>query len=287
MGNRKQPGRKVPRGTRAPSDPPVLGEGQESLPTRSGLDWALLGFKVTLGLSLLVAAVVTLAWGVHRYAQTTPRFAVVNLEVEGTKRLARDDVLAAAGVEKGQNLFALDIARAERAVVESPWISSARVTRRLPGTVRLQVVERDPRAILVMGGKNYLVSADGTPFKEIGRGDPHDFPLITGISAAELRRDRRAEMERLARTLALLRQYEELPLGRSHPVQEVHLTDTGATSLLVGNSVIALHLGATPYKQKLLRAERVLSKAERAGGNPQVIFLDNDAHPERVVMRVQ
>lgn len=287
MGNRKQPGRKSGKGARAPSDAPSLCEGKEARPTRSAVEWVLLGFKVTLGLTLLVAAVVTLAWGVHRYAQTTPRFAIVNLEVEGTKRLARDDVLATARVEKGQNLFSLDIEGAERALVASPWISSAHVTRRLPGTVRLKVVERDPRAILVMDGKNFLVSTDGTPFKELGRGDPHDFPVITGVSLTEMHRDRRAEMERLARTMALLRQYEELPLGRTHPVQEVHLTDTGAASLVVGDSGTTLHLGATPWKQKLLRAERVLSKAERAGGTPEVIFLDNDAHPERVVVRVQ
>lgn len=287
MGNRKQPNKKVRKATRAPSDPQVVGEGQEATESRTALQWTLLSLKVALGLSLLLGAVVTLAWGVHRYAQTTPRFAIVNLEVEGTKRLARDDVLATAGVRKGQNLFSLDIPKAEKALVASPWISSAHVTRRLPGTVRLQVVERDPRAILVMDGKTFLVSSDGTPFKELGQGDPHDFPLITGVSAAELRRDRRAEMERLARTLALLRQYEELPLGRTHPIQEVHLTDSGAASLTVGESGLALHLGAPPWKQKLLRAERVLSKAERAGGTPQVVFLDNDAHPERVVMRVQ
>jgi cell division protein FtsQ len=287
VGNRKQPNRRVAGATRAPADPRVTGEAEPGPAPRSAREWTVLSLKVAFGLGLLVAAVVTLAWGVHRYAQTTPRFAIVHLEVEGTKRLAREDVLGAAGVQKGQNLFSLDIPKAERALVESPWISSAHITRRLPGTVRLQVVERDPRAILVLHGKNFLVSSDGTPFKELGQGDPHDFPLITGVSAAELRRDRRAELERLERTLALLRQYEELPLGRSHPVQEVHLTDSGSASLTVGELGLALHLGAPPWKQKLLRAERVLSKAERAGGTPQVVFLDNDAHPERVVMRVQ
>lgn len=287
MGNRKQPIKRVRKATRAPSDPHVSGEGLEAPERRTPLGWLLLGLKVSLGLCLLLAAVVTLAWGVHRYAQTTPRFAIVNLEVEGTKRLARDDVLATAGVTKGQNLFSLDISKAERALVASPWIASAHVTRRLPGTVRLQVVERDPRAILILDGKSFLVASDGTPFKELGQGDPHDFPLITGISAAELRRDKRAELERLARTLSLLRQYEELPLGRSYPVQEVHLTDAGSATLSVGDSGVALHLGAPPWKQKLLRAERVLSKAERAGGTPEVVFLDNDAHPERVVVRVQ
>lgn len=287
MGNRKQPAKKGRRAVRAPADPAHLNEGIEARTPRTWLSWTVLGLKVTVGLGLLVAAVVTLAWGVHRYARTTPRFAIVHLEVEGTKRLSREDVLAAAGVKKGKNLFSLDIPRAEKSLVESPWISSARITRRLPNTVRLQVVERDPRAILVLEGRSFLVSADGVPFKELGQGDPYDFPLVTGISSAELARDRRAELERLSRTLTLLGQYDELSLGRSHQVQEVHLADTGAASLVVGDSGTTLHLGESPWKQKLLRAERVLSKARREGGTPHVVFLDNEAHPERVVVRVQ
>ena len=272
---------------RAPRDSADGVEGQALVLPRSSWQWVVLGLKVTVGLSLLVATVGTLAWGVHRYAQTTPRFAIVKLDVEGTKRLARDDVLRAAGVVRGQNLFSMDIAAAERALVDSPWISSAQVTRRLPGTVRFQVVERDPRAVAVISGKNFLVSQDGTPFKELGAGDPHDFPLITGISVEALARDRRAELDRVSQALSLLREYEELPLSRATPAQELHLSDTGTVTLVVGDAGTTLHLGKSPWKQKLLRAERVLSKARRAGGTPQVVFLDNEAHPERVVVRVQ
>jgi cell division protein FtsQ len=236
---------------------------------------------------LLCSAVGALAWSVHRYAQTTPRFAIRDVHVEGAGRLVREDVLATADIKKGQNLFSLDVARAERALLRSPWISSARVTRRLPGTVRIQIAERQPRAIAVIFGKNFLVSQDGFPFKQLGEGDPHDLPLITGVSEAALGRDRRAEEERIAQTIALLREYESLPFARGLPPQEAHLSDNGSVSLVVGDKGSTLHLGQPPYRQKLLRAERVLAKTVRAGGKPSVVFLDNAAHPERVVVRVQ
>jgi cell division protein FtsQ len=276
-----------PTKARAPKDALSPGEAPPAALSRTPWQWALLGIKVTVGASLLAASVATLAWGVHRYAQTTPRFSIVELEVEGTKRLSREDVLGAAAVTRGANLFSLDIPQAERKLVESPWISSARVTRRLPGTVRIQVVEREPRAIAILSGKSFLISTDGTPFKELGQGDPHDFPVITGISIDALRRDRRAEVERLARAVGLVRQYEESSLAQAQPVQEVPLADSGAVSLLVGESGTTLHLGRPPFKQKLLRAERVLLRAAREGGAPRVVFLDNEAHPERVVVRVQ
>src|SRR5690606_5162178 len=99
--------------------------------------------------------------------------------------------------------------------------------------------------------------------------------------------DRRAELERLARAVGLLRQYEESGLAQARPAQEVHMTDSGAVSLSIGESGTTLHLGQPPFKQKLLRAERVLLRTVREGGAPRVVFLDNDAHPERVVVRVQ
>lgn len=280
--NQKRPGR-----MKAPKDDSALLDGLDESMPRSRGSYVLLGVKVVSGLVLLAVTVGALAFGVHRYAQTTPRFAVSTVEIQGTKRLLREDVLAASGIQKGQNIFSLQIEKAERALVDSPWISSARVTRRLPGTVKLDVVEREPKAIAVISDKNFLVSQDGTPFKELGSGDPHDLPLITGITARALSQDRRAEIERIVQTLGLLQTYEKLAVSGNYPIQEAHLSDTGSVSLVVGEPATTLHLGLGPFKKKLLRAERVLSKTRHDGGQPHVVFLDNEAHPERVVVRVQ
>lgn len=287
MGNRRTKAEKSAK-TRAPREYLGIFEDSPSLSMpRSAWSWVLLSFKVVLGLALIVGAVGSLAWGVHRYAQTTPRFAVSQVEIEGTRRLARDDVLGAAGIKKGDNLFALDVEAAEKALLESPWIASARVTRQLPGTIRLEVLERDAVALAVLDNTTFLVSQDGEPFKEMGSGDPHDLPIVTGVSLEGLAADRRAELDRLRETLGLLREYEKLSIAQSFPAEEVNLQPSGDAILMVGNTGIALHLGAAPWKRKLLRAERVLSKTRRSGGTPSVVFLDNEAHPERVVVRVE
>jgi cell division protein FtsQ len=275
------------RRPQAPRDHAAVLLGSEEKTPRGLLHWVLLASKVTVGLALISVAVGALSWGVYRYAQTTPRFAVVEIELEGTRRLRQEDVLGAAALRKGQNLFSIDTARAEGALRESPWIASARVSRQLPGTVRVSIREREARAIAVISGKNYLVAEDGLPFKELGQGDPHDLPLITGVSAQAIKKDRRAELARLTETLGLLRDFEKLSFSQKHPVEEVHLDPSGRASLVVGQGGITLHLGTAPWKKKLLRAERVLSKAEREGGTPSVAFFDNEAHPERVVLRVR
>jgi cell division protein FtsQ len=283
--------RRFKRKTKATAKSPVenpshFEEGEEAKTKRSVLQWSLLSLKVISGLTLLVVAVISLAYGVHHYARTTPRFAISQIEILGTKRLVREDVLRAAGLSRGQNLFALEVEETEKRLLESPWVSAVRVTRRLPDSVVLEVSEREAVALCVLSGKTFLVSQKGIPFKELGRGDPHDLPIVTGLSPKALAQDRQAELNRLSEALSLLREYERLGLSRDLSAQEVHLDPTGGVVLNVGKKGTSLVLGQGPFKRKLLRAERVLRKSQRAGASPEVLYLDNVAHPERVVLRV-
>ena len=46
-----------------------------------------------------------------------------------------------------------------------------------------------------------------------------------------------------------------------------------------------LSLGKPPFLMKLQRASRVVAEIDRKKAHAKVIFLDNEAHPERVVAR--
>jgi len=76
-------------------------------------------------------------------------------------------------------------------------------------------------------------------------------------------------------------------MSRVHPVQEVHLAASGDVSITVGKGGISIHLGKGPWRKKLLMAERVIGQMERKGKAPGIVFADNVAHPERVVVRMR
>ncbi|HSC89111.1 MAG TPA: FtsQ-type POTRA domain-containing protein [Polyangiaceae bacterium] len=287
MSNRRNQKARRKGPTRAPAEDGSPWEGDDAaLPRRSGELWKA-GLKILAGLVLTVATAAALGFGVHRYATTTPRFAIREVVVDGIRRLTRDQVLEGSGVRSGENVFLLDSDQAEAAILKNPWIETARVTRRLPGNVRVEIRERAARALWILGDQSWLVSADGVPFKRLEPQDPHDLPVLTGLSEAALGRDSRAELARLGEALALLEDYERLPLGRAFPPEELHLDERGHAVLTVGRQGVALHLGAPPYQQKLARAVRVLGKVEAGAAEPGVVFLDNEAHPERVVVRVK
>lgn len=258
-----------------------------SLPPRgvAALLWSAL--KLASGLAVVVSASLAVAWSAHHYALTSPRFAIRTIDLVGAHRLSLEQVKAESGAAVGVNIFALDSDAAERKLLENPWISEVKVTRRLPGTLRIELSEREAAAIVALGEHLYLVTREGEPFKEIQAGDPYDLPLITGASAENLQRDRVREMERIQTGLEVLHQFERVPLSRVYPAEEVHLADAGDVTLTAGKEGVTLELGTGPWRKKLLMAEEVVSELRKKGRTPGIVFLDNTAHPERVVVRMR
>jgi cell division protein FtsQ len=243
--------------------------------------------RLGLGLLLVIGTSVSVAYGIRHYALTSPRFALAEVTLLGGKRVSPEQAREQAGVSLGGNIFALDTAAAEQKLLQNPWIVEARVTRDLPRALRIELKEREPVALAVFSERLYLVTAEGEPFKELAAGDPADFPLITGVSIEGLSRDRPREIDRVRQALEVLEQYGRVPLSKSQVAQEVHLADSGDVVLTAGKEGITFELGKDGYRRKLLMGEQVVSEMRRKGRAPGIVFLDNQAHPERVVVRMK
>lgn len=267
-------------------DPEEFGSGTARRSGRLG-ERLLAVARVLAGVGIVIGAASGVAWGAYRYAQSSPRFAITKIEVEGAERLTPDQIARIGGVVRGTNIFALDTQLSEKRLLDNPWIEEVKVTRELPQRVNVVLREREAVALGTIGDGLYLVSRSGEPFKRLEEGDPHDLPAVTGISAENMARDRAREIDRIGRALDILRQYERVPLSKVHPAQELHLAEGSEVVLTVGKAGIALHLGQGPWRKKLLMAERVLGQLQNRGQAPGVVFLDNEAHPERVVVRMR
>ena len=247
--------------------------------------WSAL--KLASGLAVVVGMSLAVAWSAHHYALTSPRFAIRTVDLVGAKRTSLEQLKTDSGIAVGLNIFALDTDVAERKLLENPWISEVKITRRLPSTLRIELSEREASAVVALGEHLYLVTHEGVPFKEISAGDPYDMPLISGASPENLQRDRKREIERIQTGLEVLHQFERVPLSRVYPAEEVHLADAGDVTLTCGKDGVSLELGTGPWRKKLLMAEEVVGELRKKGRTPGVVFLDNQAHPDRVVVRMR
>lgn len=246
----------------------------------------LAALRTTLGVVLVVSAAVGVAWAARRHVMTSPRFAVTEIDVLGHDRRTAEAIAGESGVTAGVNVFSLDLDRARARILADPWISQVTLARRLPGTILIEVTERKPAALVALGD-TFLATAEGEPFKRLEPEDPVDLPLITGLRADALTEDREGTMRTIRRGIDLAAEYEHGALAHRAPLEEVHVDTDGTFSVLVGRGAMQLVLGAPPFRRKLDQAARVVAELEKRGAKADSIMLDNDARPERVVVRMR
>ena len=289
----------------APSDPllaaddasPVPGPATTSVrppprddrdrPARSKVGRFGRTMQLAFGVAIVLAASVGVAWGARRYIVTSPRIAVRTVLVDGARRRTPQQIAAGGAITIGANIFALDLRNAGARIAQDPWIERAIVTRKLPSTISINVIEREPAALVALGGDLYLATRDGDLFKKMGQEDPVDLPIITGIAMSQVETDRKGVVLAVRRALDVTDEADRTGIAKRYPIEELHLRKDGSLVVTVGREAIALSLGQPPYRDKMQEASRILNELARRKANASVIFLDNDAHPERVVVRLR
>jgi cell division protein FtsQ len=96
---------------------------------------------------------------------------VDNIEVEGRTTTDTATILAALGAHAGTPILAVSPTRAKEQLEALPWVRSASIERRLPGTLHVRLVERKPLAVWQHDGKQELIDRDGTviPVTDLSR----------------------------------------------------------------------------------------------------------------------
>jgi cell division protein FtsQ len=238
--------------------------------------------------ALFGLALAALAWLGDRavqYAHSAEAFAIGEIIIEGNRQLEDIDVRRAARLRIGSNIFEVSSEGTRNHLLQHPWIEEATVVRKLPGRVRIEIVERRPVALVALD-QLYLVSDEGAVFKRLGVDDPVDLPVITGIASERFYDDFDYRTAILLRSMALLQDYEGAGLAKREPVSEIHFEGASGIEIFVGNDGMNVRLGNGQHRQKLRRLRQVLERLEREKTRPSYVYLDNVRSPERVTVRL-
>lgn len=222
----------------------------------------------------------------ERYVRSAEAFATSAVELTGAQRLSREQVLAAAGLALGRNVFEVSPEQAEAALLAHPWVAEADVTRRLPGTYRIGLREHQPVALLSLE-ELHLVSEDGTVFKRLDPTDPIDLPLITGVDPDRFRADLALRTSLLVSAVALLQDYRDAGLWQREPLAEIHAEPDESFTLYAGKDGMQIRLGQRPYGKKLRRLRNILDELSVQKDRPAYVYLDNVRRPDRVAVRIR
>lgn len=111
-------------------------------------------------------------------------FRVADIRVEGRATTDRDTILKALGARLGTPILAVDPVRAKQQLESLPWVRSALIERRLPDTIFVRLVEREPMALWQHGGKIELIDRTGAVIPVTRLDRFAKLPMVVGEDAA-------------------------------------------------------------------------------------------------------
>lgn len=184
---RKAPARKAP--VRGRKKPGVISRAFNAIPVPSHVwermaTWLILLFIVG---GIVGVAVIAGVPGLIRSGVSTSvadmGFAVKRVQVTGVKHMDRLTVYNIALDQQRAAMTDVDLDAVRARLMGYGWIADARVSRRLPDTLVVDIVEREPAAIWQHEGQLTLIDAGGVPLSRVSADNAPNLPLLIGPGA--------------------------------------------------------------------------------------------------------
>ncbi len=108
---------------------------------------------------------------------------VREIEITGLKRMDRMTVYAVALDQQSRAMPLVDLEAVRQKLLRYGWIADAHVSRRLPDTLLIDIVERTPAAVWQDHGELTLIDANGVLLEPVRPEAVPDLPLVIGPGA--------------------------------------------------------------------------------------------------------
>jgi cell division protein FtsQ len=149
--------------------------------------WAGIIFGLFLA---LIAAVVLVALDVPNRLMTgigetlgRAGFAVKRVDVVGIRNMDSAPVYQIALGQESRAMPLVDVGEIREQLLQYGWVKDARVSRRLPDTLVVDIVERTPTALWQDRDRLALIDADGVVIDRVAVTQMPDLPLLVGPGA--------------------------------------------------------------------------------------------------------
>jgi cell division protein FtsQ len=155
--------------------------------------WIFLGMMIALAGALLWALrIPQMVGGTIGESVGEMGFAVKRVEIKGAEHVRKIDVYNIAFDQPSSAMPLVDLETTRQRLLQFGWVRDARVSRRLPDTLVVDIVERRPAAIWQNNQRLALIDMDGVVLEAVRLDAMPDLPLLIGpaanLHAAELSR---------------------------------------------------------------------------------------------------
>jgi cell division septal protein FtsQ len=216
-------------------------------------------------LAVMVSVLATCGYGgfaVGRHFLSDPEYAVNLIVVRGNETLSREDIINFSLLKEGENIFRARIYRAKKRLSELPLTERVAVSRFMPDTIVIEVVERRPRARL-SGSKKFLADYSGVLLPYSSCQEPDRLPLIVGVDTVDLSVGDRCCQPEMTKEMRVLRLYESSSLADLAEVDGIDASRPDNLRLYLKQGTYTRRgsefpLGGEQFGQRLAQLEVIL-----------------------------
>jgi cell division protein FtsQ len=173
------------------------------------------------------------------------------LAVRGNVHLSAGDVESILDGIHRENLLQADLPAYRQRLLDSPWVADVRLSRVLPATLDITVVERVPMAVARQGDRLFLVDDGGVIIDDYGpEYAQFDLPVVDGLLVASKPGAPAAPAERARLANDLLTALGARPDVRKR-VSQIDVSNARDAVVLFDDDPAWLHLGDARFVERL------------------------------------
>lgn len=217
-----------------------------------------------------LAGLTALAGQQLAFAAADAGYEVSRVEVRGVERMNELKVYERVLGEKDRAMPLVDLHALRGSLMELPWVADARVSRQLPDTIVVDIVERQPHAVLRRPDRLVLIDPSGRELEPVSQADAKGMLQIAGPGA-------QAQVEALS---ALL---DAAPALRPQVSEAEWVGNRRWNLTFRTGQVLALPQGEEDSAGALMSFARLDGVNRLLGGKVAAFDMRN---PDRIYMRV-
>jgi cell division protein FtsQ len=201
-------------------------------------------------------------------------FAVKKIELSCRRDFVGRDIRALLDSSRFGNLLLLDIGTLQDRIEAHRWVREARLRKVFPSSLRVEITEREPAALLKVGGSYLMIDEEGVGLEKLASREDAELPLLIDHSIFQ---DRYREKISLAwRCLSALE-----PEQRK-TVDTLDLSASHCVGVFLQGLTTRFILGDERFSERLSFILSYLSELERRNGPLDYVDLRFD---DRVIFR--
>ena len=223
--------------------------------------------KALLVIALCAGLYYGIQYGSKQLFFDNPDYRLVNISVQTDGTLQREQVLKAADLREGVNIFSINLGTVHESLQALPQVDEVQVLRKMPSDIDIKIVERKPVAWITSGKElgnpfgtegAFLVDARGVLMREKKLLPEYlGLPVIVGCSSESLEAGKVVETFEAKAALDLLRLSTGSFMQTRFQVREIDVSK-GYCLVVTDKNHTRVTFGFDNVEQQLRRLEQFL-----------------------------